>query len=136
MRNLVPGKFNTFTVYITEVIRAVLNFLFFLLRKDFARTKSTKSTKSTKRHKDTQAKAENANKWKVTIFPLDVFKSIFYFCFVIPHLYYYYGCVYVFPSTVEASPDSNKTRDVMPEIRPTMLCWGNHFVSSTFIAIS
>ena len=32
---------------INEVIRTVLNFLFFL-RKDFARTKSTKSTKSLK----------------------------------------------------------------------------------------
>ena len=45
---------------INEVIRAVLNFLlFFVLRKDFARTKNTertqgtkgtKSTKSTKKH--------------------------------------------------------------------------------------
>ena len=56
---------------INEVIRAVLNFLFFL-QKDFAhrkstkrtkgtkRTKSTKGTKktSTKRHNDTQAKAQ------------------------------------------------------------------------------
>ena len=51
---------------INEVIRAVLNFFFFL-RKDFTRTKSTKrtksnkstkSTKSTERHKDTQAKAQ------------------------------------------------------------------------------
>ena len=53
---------------INEVVRTVLNFLFyffFFLQKDFARTKSTKSsksTKSTKRHKDTQAKAQNANK--------------------------------------------------------------------------
>ena len=51
---------------INEVIRAVLNFLFFL-QKDFAHTKSTKrtkstkgtkKTKSTKRHNDTQAKAQ------------------------------------------------------------------------------
>ena len=52
---------------INEVARVILNFLlfFFFLRKDFARTKSTKSSKSaksTKRHKDTQAKAQNANK--------------------------------------------------------------------------
>ena len=45
-------------------------------------------------------------------------------------------CVCVFPSTVEASPDWNKTINAMPEIRPAMLCWGNHFVSSTFITIS
>ena len=37
---------------INEVIKAVLNFLFFL-RKDFVRTKSTKSTKSTKNTKGT-----------------------------------------------------------------------------------
>ena len=30
----------------------------------------------------------------------------------------------------------NKTINVMPEIRPAMLCWGNHFLSSTFIATS
>ena len=45
-------------------------------------------------------------------------------------------CVYLFPSTVEASPDWNKTINVMPEIRPAMLCWGNDYVSSTFITIS
>ena len=39
---------------INEVIRAVLNSLFFLL-KDFAHTKSTKSTK---RHKDTRVNAQ------------------------------------------------------------------------------
>ena len=44
-------------------------------------------------------------------------------------------CVCLFPSTVEASPDWKKTINVMPEIRP-MLCWGNYFVSSTFIATS
>ena len=49
---------------INEVIRAVLNSIFFFLQKDFVRTKSTKSTKitkstkSTKRNKDTQAKAQ------------------------------------------------------------------------------
>ena len=45
-------------------------------------------------------------------------------------------CVCLFPSTVAASPDRNKTINVMPEIRPAMLCSGNHFVSSTFITIS
>ena len=47
---------------INEVIKAVLNSLFFL-RKGFAHTKSTKSTK---RYKDTRAKAQKrkqANKW-------------------------------------------------------------------------
>ena len=49
-----------------------------------------------------------------------------------------YVCVYVslFPSTVKASPDWNKTIYVMPEIRPAMLCWGNYFLLSTFIATS
>ena len=42
---------------VNEVIRAVLNSLFFFLQKDFARTKSTKSTKA-QRHN--QAKAQNA----------------------------------------------------------------------------
>ena len=36
-----------FSSNINEVIKAVLNSLFFYLRKDFPRTKSTKSTKST-----------------------------------------------------------------------------------------
>ena len=67
-----------FSSNINEVIRAILNSLFFL-RKDFARTKSTKSnkstrsTKSTKRHKDTRAKAQNrkiANKRVSDFFPL------------------------------------------------------------------
>ena len=31
-------------------------------------------------------------------------------------------CVCLFPSAVEASLDGNKTIDVMPEIRPAMLC--------------
>ena len=31
-------------------------------------------------------------------------------------------CVCVFPSTVKASPKLNKTINVMPEIRPAMLC--------------
>ena len=35
-----------FSSNINEVIKAVLNSLFFFLRKDFPRTKSTKSTKS------------------------------------------------------------------------------------------
>ena len=51
---------------INEVIRAVLNFLFFSLRKDFAHIKSTKSTestksiKNTKQHKETRSKAEKS----------------------------------------------------------------------------
>ena len=47
-------------------------------------------------------------------------------------------CMYicVFPSTVKASPDWNKTINVMPEIRPAMLCWGNYSVSRTFAATS
>ena len=44
---------------INEVIKAVLNSLFFL-PKDFTRIKKNKSTK---RYKDTQVKAQNANKW-------------------------------------------------------------------------
>ena len=31
-------------------------------------------------------------------------------------------CVCLFPFTVEDSPDSNKIINVMPEIRPAMLC--------------
>ena len=52
---------------VNEVIRAVLNSLFFL-QKDFARTKITKSTKSTESTKSTkvqrrkQAKAQNATR--------------------------------------------------------------------------
>ena len=52
-----------FSSNINEVIKAVLNSLFFL-RKDFAHnetaksSKSTKSPKSTKSHKDTRAKAQ------------------------------------------------------------------------------
>ena len=41
----------------------------------------------------------------------------------------------VFPSTLKASPDWNKT-NVMPEIRPTILRWGNYSVSSTFVTTS
>ena len=90
---------------INEVIRAVLNSLFFYLfftnrfcmhkkhqkvlkapntlktLKATKSTKSTKNTKSTKRHKDTQAKAQNTNKWISDYFPLRCFlRSIFYFC--------------------------------------------------------
>ena len=46
---------------VNEVIRAVLNSLFFLW-KDFARTKSTKSAKSTKAQRRSQAKAQNATR--------------------------------------------------------------------------
>ena len=42
----------------------------------------------------------------------------------------------LFPSIGKASPDWNKTIDVMPEIKPAMLCWGNYSVSSTFVATS
>ena len=45
-------------------------------------------------------------------------------------------CVCLFSSTVEASHDWNKTINVIPEIRPVMLRWENHFVSITFITIS
>ena len=45
---------DTMSSNINEVIKAVLNFLFFSLGKDFARTKTTKSTK---RHKDTRGKS-------------------------------------------------------------------------------
>ena len=40
-------QYHYYSSNINEVIRAVLNFLFFL-RKDFARTKKTKSTKRSK----------------------------------------------------------------------------------------
>ena len=59
---------------INEVIKAVLNSLFFL-RKDFAHTKSTKSTK---RHKYTRAKAQNANKRISDYFPLRCFLGAFF----------------------------------------------------------
>ena len=45
-------------------------------------------------------------------------------------------CVCLFPSTVEASLDWNKTINVMPEIKPAILCWRNYSVSSIFIATS
>ena len=45
-------------------------------------------------------------------------------------------CVCVFPSTVKASPDWNKKINVIPEIRPAKLCWGNYSVSSTFVTTS
>ena len=64
---------------INQVIKAVLNFLFFFLRKDFARTKSTKSTKSTKTPKALKGTKTLRQKHKTqiseqgTISPLDVF---------------------------------------------------------------
>ena len=68
-----------FSSNINEVIKAVLNFSFFL-RKDFVSTKSTKSTKNTKNTKSTKkGKKTLRQKYKtqiseqVTIFPLDVF---------------------------------------------------------------
>ena len=45
-----------FSSNINEVIRAVLNFFFFFLRKDFACTQSAKGTKSTKSTKITKTK--------------------------------------------------------------------------------
>ena len=47
---------------VNEVIRTVLNSLFFFLRKDFARTKSTKSTESTKPTKSTKAQPSKSTK--------------------------------------------------------------------------
>ena len=46
---------------VNEVIRAVLNSLFFL-RKYFARTKAPKAPKAPKAQRRNQAKAQNANK--------------------------------------------------------------------------
>ena len=43
---------------VNEVIGAVVNFSFFFLQKDFARTKSTKSTKVPKAQRRNQAKAQ------------------------------------------------------------------------------
>ena len=44
---------------INEVITTILNSLFFFLRKDFARTKTTKSRKSTKNTKSTKKHKEH-----------------------------------------------------------------------------
>ena len=67
--NLFVNKFTVISSNINEVIRAVLNslfFFFFFLQKDFARTKSTKKHKNLKKvqkaQKRNQAKAQNANK--------------------------------------------------------------------------
>ena len=67
--NLFVNKFTVISSNINEVIRAVLNslfFIFFFLQKDFARTKSTKKHKNLKKvqkaQKRNQAKAQNANK--------------------------------------------------------------------------
>ena len=60
-------------VNVNEVIRAVLNPLFFS-RKDFTRTKSTKSTKKHQKHKDaTKQKHKNANNQISDFFPLRCF---------------------------------------------------------------
>ena len=64
---------------VNEVIRAVLNSLllfFFFLQKDFPRTKSTKAPKGIKTPRQ-KHKTEISE--QVTIFPLDVFRSIFLF---------------------------------------------------------
>ena len=68
--NLFVNKFAVISSNVNEVIRAVLNSLFFyflfFLQKDFARTKSTKKHKNLKKvqkaQKRNQAKAQNANK--------------------------------------------------------------------------
>ena len=57
---------------VNEVIRAVLNPLFFFLQKDFAHTKSTKSTKTQ------PGKSTNTNKQISDFFPLDVFYGHFF----------------------------------------------------------
>ena len=46
---------------INEVITTILNSLFFFLRKDFARTKTTKSRKSTKNTKSTKSTKNTKN---------------------------------------------------------------------------
>ena len=51
---------------VNEVIRTVLNSLFFFLRKDFARTKSTKSTESTKSRKAQPSKSTKSTKTKIS----------------------------------------------------------------------
>ena len=61
---------------INEVIRALLNSFF--ITKSNKNTKSTKSTKSTKRHKDTQAKAQNANERISDYFPLRCYLGAFF----------------------------------------------------------
>ena len=58
-----------------RLLRAVLNFSLFFLLKDLA---GAKSTKSTKRHKDTQAKAQNANKRISDYFSLRCFLGAFF----------------------------------------------------------
>ena len=45
-------------------------------------------------------------------------------------------CPCVFPSAVKTSPDWNKTINVVPDIRPSMVCWGNYSVSSAFVTTS
>ena len=49
-----------FSSNVNEVVRVVLNYLYFFLRKDFARTstKSTESTKSTKTQPSKSAKTQ------------------------------------------------------------------------------
>ena len=44
-------------------------------------------------------------------------------------------CIYFLPLQ-RLKKKKKKTINVMPEIRPEMLCWRNHFVSSIFITIS
>ena len=78
-KNKACKKIN-FSSNVNEVIRAVLNSLFFL-RKDFTCTKSTKSTKtepseSTKRYKQTKIKnvpKKTSKRKKVTYLPICVF---------------------------------------------------------------
>ena len=60
------NKMNS-SINVNEVIRAVLNSLFFLKKKIFAQTKSINSTKSTKRTKGTKnTKTQTSKKPKST----------------------------------------------------------------------
>ena len=72
---------NIMSSNINEVIKAVLNFLYFFYKKishALKALKSIKSTKSTKRHKNTWAKAQNANKRISDYFPLRCFLGAFF----------------------------------------------------------
>ena len=71
-----------FSSNINEVIKAVLNFLFFYEKISHASKapktpKISKSTKSTKRHKDTQTKVRNTNTRISNYFSLGFFLGTF-----------------------------------------------------------
>ena len=65
---------------INEVIKAVLNFLFFFYEKILH---APKAPKSTKRHKDNQAKAQDVNRQISNYFALRCFLGAF---FIFVHL--------------------------------------------------